>query len=124
MAKNPAGYVDAFVIPIAKKKIPRYRKLARIGCKIWMRHGALDYRECVGDDLAVSFGLPFPRGLKLKAGETVVVAYIVFRNRAHRDRVNARVMKDPELMSSCDPKDAPFDCERMLYGGFQTLVGA
>jgi uncharacterized protein YbaA (DUF1428 family) len=124
MAKTTAGYVDAFVIPIAKKNLARYRKLARIGCKVWMRHGALDYRECVGDDLAVTFGVPFPRGLKLKAGETVVFAYITFKNRAHRDRVNAQVMKDPELMNSCDPKNAPFDCARMYYGGFKTLVGA
>lgn len=124
MAKNHAGYVDAFVLPIPKRNLARYRKMAQVGCKVWMRHGALDYRECVGEDLKVSFGLPFPQGLKLKAGETVVFAYIAFRNRAHRDRVNARVMKDPELTAGMDPAKTPFDCARMLYGGFETLVGS
>ncbi len=124
MAKSKAGYVDAFVIPMPKKNLARYRKMAQVGCKVWMRHGALDYRECVGDDLNVKCGVPFPKAQKLKAGETVMFAYITYKNRAHRDRVNARVMKDPELVAGCDPKNMPFDFNRMNYGGFKTIVGA
>ena len=116
-------YVDGFVIPISKKKIAAYRGMARLASKIWREHGALDYRECVGEDLAVKWGCPFPRGLKLKAGETVVFSWIEYKSRAHRDRVNAKVMKDPRLAGMCDPKNPPFDMKRMLYGGFEVLVG-
>ncbi len=123
MAKKNSEYVDGFVIPVPKKNVAAYRSMAEIGRKVWLRHGALDYRECVCDDLAVPFGLAFPKGIKTKPGETVVFAYIVFKSRAHRDKVNAKVMKDPELSGGCDPKKPPFDCARMLYGGFTTLVG-
>ncbi len=123
MARKNSEYVDGFVIPVPTKNVTAYRRMAEIGRKVWLRHGALDYRECVGDDLAVPFGLAFPKGIKTKRGETVVFAYIVFRSRAHRDKVNAKVMKDPELSAGCDPKKPPFDCARMLYGGFTTLVG-
>jgi uncharacterized protein YbaA (DUF1428 family) len=99
-----------------------YRRLAQKATKIWREHGALEYRECVGDDLNVKFGIPFPKQTKVKPGETVVFAYIVYTSRAHRDRVNARVMKDPRIGGMCDPKDMPFDCKRMLYGGFKTIV--
>ena len=124
MAKKPAQYVDGFVIPVPKRKIAEYRRMAQIGCKVWMRHGALDYRECMGDDLKVKCGPGFPRGIKLKPGETVVFSYIVYKSRAHRDKVNAAVMKDPELCAEIDINKMPFDWKRMLFGGFETLVGS
>lgn len=118
------AYVDGFVLPVPTKNLPAYRRLARIAAKVWREHGALDYRECVGDDLAVPFGLPFTKLVKPKRGETVVFAWITYKSRAHRDRVNKAVMKDPRLKCPQDPKDMPFDCKRMAYGGFKTLVGA
>lgn len=114
-------YVDGYVLPVPKKNLRAYQKMAQKAGKIWMDHGALKYCECAGDDLAVKWGAPFPRQLKIKAGETVVFAFIVFKSRAHRDRVNAKVMKDPRLECP-DPKSMPFDCERMNYGGFKTIV--
>jgi uncharacterized protein YbaA (DUF1428 family) len=84
----------------------------------------LDFKECVGDDLNVKMGLPFPRGIKTKPGETVLFSYIMFKSRAHRDRVNAKVMKDPRLAKMMDPKAMPFDAKRMMYGGFKTIVEA
>lgn len=120
------SYVDGFVIPIAKKNIQIYRKMAQLGCKMWLKHGALEYRECVGEDLNIKFGVPFTRNAKAKAGETVIFAYIVFKSRAHRDRVNAKVMKgmgDPNVSKKL-PKTMPFDMKRMVYGGFKTLVKA
>jgi uncharacterized protein YbaA (DUF1428 family) len=117
-------YVDGFVLPVPKKKLQAYRRMAQKACKIWRRHGALDYKECVGDDLKVKMGLPFPRQAKVKAGETVVFAYIVYKSRAHRDRVNAKVMKDPRIKDMGDPKNMPFDVKRMAYGGFKVIVEA
>jgi uncharacterized protein YbaA (DUF1428 family) len=117
-------YVDGFVLPVPKKNIPAYRAMAKKAAVIWKEHGALEYRECVGDDLDNKFCLPFPKGIKTKPGETVVLAYIVYKNRAHRDKVNAKVMKDPRAHAMCDPKNMPFDCTRMLYGGFKTVVAA
>jgi uncharacterized protein YbaA (DUF1428 family) len=119
-----AHYIDGYVLPVPKKNIAAYRRLAQKASKIWREHGALEYRECAGDDLAVKFGVPFPKGIKSKAGETVVFAYIVYKSRAHRDAVNAKIMKDPRIMNLCSPKSLPFDCKRMLYGGFRTLVEA
>lgn len=119
-----AHYVDGFVLPLPKKNIAAYRRMAAKASTIWREHGALEYRECVGDHLNVPFALPFPKGIKTKPGETVVFAYIVYKSRAHRDAVNAKVMKDPRIGGMCDPKDMPFDCNRMLYGGFKTLVEA
>lgn len=118
------GYVDGFLLPIQKKNIQRYRRIARQAEKIWREHGALDYKECVGDDLMTKMGVPFPKSAKAKTGETVIFAYIVYKSRTHRDRVNAKVMKDPRMHSMGDPKDMPFDCKRMAYGGFKVLVGA
>ncbi|KAB2842168.1 MAG: DUF1428 domain-containing protein [Deltaproteobacteria bacterium] len=115
-------YVDGFLLPVPKKKLQAYRRMAAQAGKIWREHGALDYKECVGDDLNIKFGLPFPKVLKPKPGETVVFAFIVYKSRAHRDRVNAKVMKDPRLTSSMDPKNMPFDCKRMAWGGFKVLV--
>lgn len=114
-------YVDGFVIPVPKKKVQAYRRIALKAGKIWREHGALEVRECVGDDLAVKGLVPFPRRLKLKPGETVVFSWIVFKSRSHRDRVNAKVMKDPRL-AGMDPTTVPFDVKRMLYGGFKVLV--
>ena len=115
-------YVDGFVLPVPKKNLKAYAKIAELAGKVWKEHGALEYRECVGDDLAVKFGVPFPRYCKLKAGETVVFAWIVYKSRAHRDKVNAKVMKDPRLAASMDAKKMPFDMKRMSYGGFEVLV--
>jgi len=115
-------YVDGFVIPVPKKNLRSYVLMARKAGKIWRELGALDYKECSGDDLTVKFGVPFPRMMKLKPGETVVFSYIVFKSRAHRDRVNAKVMKEMETMGA--PMDMPFDVKRMVYGGFSVLVDA
>src|SRR5262245_24003490 len=122
MSKNSVRYVDGFVIPIRKKNLPAYRRIAAKAGKIWREHGALDYKECVGDDLGTKFGMPFPRLAKLKAGETVVFSYIGYKSRAHRDRVNGKVMKDPRMNDMGDPKDMPFDIKRMVYGGFKVIV--
>jgi uncharacterized protein YbaA (DUF1428 family) len=116
-------YVDGFVIPIPKKKLAAYTRIAKQACKIWLEYGALDYQECVGDDLDHKFCLPFPRGIQAKKGEVIVFAYIVYKSRAHRDKVNVKVVKDPRIARMCDPKNTPFDCQRMLYGGFRVIVG-
>src|SRR5688572_11878846 len=115
------SYVDGFVIPVPKRKLRQYRRMAEMGRKIWTKHGALDYKECAGDDLASKWGTTFTKMMKLKPGETAVFAYIVFKSRAHRDRVNAKVMKEMAAMGGL-PKDMPFDPKRMAYGGFKTIV--
>jgi uncharacterized protein YbaA (DUF1428 family) len=115
-------YVDGYVLPVPKKKLQAYRRMAQMGAKVWRKHGALDYKECVGDDLKTKWGTPFPRMMKSKPGEVVVFSYIVFKSRADRDRVNAKVMKEMEKM--CESKDMPFDAKRMVYGGFKVLVDA
>jgi uncharacterized protein YbaA (DUF1428 family) len=112
------AYVDGFVLAVPKKNLAAYRRLAQKVAPIWQEYGALDYRECVGDDLDVKMGKPFPSMLGLKRGETVVFSWIVYRSRAHRDQVNAKVMKDPRLAMD----SMPFDVKRMVYGGFETLV--
>ena len=117
-----ATYVDGFVLPVPKKNLAAYTRLAKKASKIFKEYGALDYKECVGDDLNAKFAMPFPRGIKTKPGETVVFSYIVYKSRAHRDKVNAKIMKDPRIAAMCDPKDMPFDCKRMLYGGFKCIV--
>jgi len=113
-------YVDGFVMPIPKKNLEVYRRMARDAGKIWRKHGALEYWECAADDLNVKMGLPFPKGIKAKPGETILFSWILYKSRAHRDRVNARVMKDPKMAEM--PKEMPFDVKRMLYGGFKPLV--
>jgi uncharacterized protein YbaA (DUF1428 family) len=118
-----ARYVDGFVLPLPTKNIEAYRRMAQKAAKVWREHGALEYRECVGEDLDVKMGMPFPRKIKLKPGETLVFAWIVYKSRAHRDRVNAKVMKDPRLAMD-DSKQMPFDVKRMMYGGFEVLVEA
>lgn len=117
-------YVDGYVLPVTKKKLATYRRMAQKTGTIWREHGALEYRECAGDDLDVKFGVPFPRLAKAKPGETVVFSWIVFRSQAHRDRVNAKVMKDPRITGMCDHKSMPFDVKRMAWGGFKVLVDA
>jgi len=117
-------YVDGFVLPVPKKHLQAYRRLAQKAGKIWREHGALEFRECVGEDLTVKMGAPFPRRIKLKPGETVMFSWVGFKSRAHRDRVNAQVMNDPRLAKMCDPRNMPFDVKRMTYGGFKLLVGA
>ncbi|HJS07226.1 MAG TPA: DUF1428 domain-containing protein [Pirellulales bacterium] len=113
-------YVDGFVLAVPKKNMPAYRRMSQKAGKIWKEHGALEYRECAGDDLNIKFGLPFPKMMKLKAGETPVFSWIVYKSRAHRDSVNAKVMKDPRLKGN--EKSMPFDIKRMAYGGFKVLV--
>ena len=116
------GYVDGFVLPVPRKKLPAYRRLARKAGRIWREHGALEFRECVGDDVKVGKLTSFPRSVKLKPGETVIFSWIAYKSRAHRDRVNAKVMKDKRLAGSMDPKSMPFDGKRLIYGGFKKLV--
>ena len=116
------NYVDGFVIPVPKKKLAAYTAMAKKASKIWKEYGALDYKECVGDDLDAKFGVPFPKSVKLKPDETVVFSWIVFKSRAHRDRVNAKVMKDPRMGQMMQGKKMPFDVKRMMYGGFKVLV--
>lgn len=113
-------YVDGFVLPISKDKVQAYRAIARKAGRIWMEHGALEYRECVGEDLDSQQDNSFTRKLRLKPGETVVFAWIVYKSRAHRDRVNKKVMSDPRLKG--DVASMPFDHRRMHYGGFETIV--
>lgn len=115
-------YVDGFVIPVPKKKVDAYRRMARRAGKVWRDHGALAYSECLADDVKVGKRTSFPRSVKLRAGETVVFSWIVFKSRKHRDAVNAKVMADPRLADMMDPKNMPFDGKRMIYGGFASFV--
>ena len=115
-------YVDGFVIPIPKDKIDDYRRLAEAAGKLWKEHGALDYWECLGDDLEVKDMVSFPQLANIGADETVVFSWIVYASREQRDQVNARIMADPRIQELCDPDNPPFDCKRMAYGGFKVLV--
>jgi uncharacterized protein YbaA (DUF1428 family) len=117
-------YVDGFVLPVPVKNLQTYRTIAQKAGKIWREHGALQYVEAVGDDLDVKFGVSFTRMVKPKRGETVVISFIVFKSRADRDRVNAKVMKDPRMMKMMEKGPMPFDVKRMVYGGFKMLVDA
>jgi uncharacterized protein YbaA (DUF1428 family) len=115
-------YVDGFVLPVPKKNMAAYRRMAQKAGKVWREHGALEYIECMVDDVKPGKHTSFPQSVKLKPGEAVVFAYIVYKSRAHRDRVNAKVMKDPRLASMMDPKAMPFDGKRMFWGGFKVMV--
>jgi uncharacterized protein YbaA (DUF1428 family) len=118
-----ARYIDAFVIPIRKKNLKAYKKMAQLGCTVWMDHGAQQYFECVGEDLGETMGLPFPKGLKLKKGETVVFSWILYASKKKRDAVNAKVMKDKRLHAMMVEGQAmPFEMKRMMHGGFEVLV--
>lgn len=121
-----AKYIDGYVLPVQKKNMRQYRQMALMGARVWKKHGALEYMECVGDDLSPKWaGIKFPKTVRAKPGETVVFSFVVFKSRAHRDRVNAKVMKDP-MMNNPKYKDKPmpFDMKRMAYGGFAVLVEA
>jgi len=115
-------YVDGYVVPVPKEKLPAYRRMAQKAGKIWKEHGALEFRECVAEDVKVGKRTSFPRSVKLKPDETVIFSWIVFKSRADRDRINAKVMQDPRLAKMMDTKDVPFDGKRMIYGGFETVV--
>ena len=115
-------YVDGFLLPIPKKNLGAYKKMATVASKVWRDHGALQYVEAVGDDLTPGFGLPFPKLAKAKKGETMVFAYIAYKSRAHRDAVNKKVMADKRLASMMDPKKMPFDMKRFIWGGFKVVV--
>jgi len=116
-------YVDGFLLPLPKKNLAAYRTMARKACAIWRDHGALDYHECVGDDFSADFCLPFTKAANVKSGEIVVIAWILYKSRSHRDKVNAAVMKDPRMNKMLGKNQKmPFDCKRMAYGGFKTLV--
>lgn len=115
-------YVDGFVVPVPKRRLEAYRKMARKGGKIWREHGALEFYEFVADDVPYGKRTSFPRAVKVKPTETVVFAYIIFRSRKHRDRVNAKVMKDKRLASMMNVKSWPFDTKRMIFGGFKSIV--
>ncbi len=117
-------YVDGFVVPVPKKNLKAYRGMAKKAGKVWRDHGALEVRECVADDVKVGKWTSFPRSVKLKSRETVIFSYIVYKSRADRDRVVAKVMKDPRLAKMMNPKEMPFDGKRMIYGGFKVLVEA
>ena len=118
-------YVDGFLLPIAKNKVEAYRRMSQRAGKIWLDHGALEYRECAGEDLKAvkGMGVPFPRRAMARPGETVIFSWIVYKSRAHRDRVNKQVTKDPRMARMMkDPKAMPFDVKRMAYGGFEVIV--
>jgi uncharacterized protein YbaA (DUF1428 family) len=118
-------YVDGFVVPVPKKNLDAYRSMAKKAGKVWRDHGAVEYREFLGEDIKVGKWTSFPRSVKLKPGETVVFSWIVYKSRAHRDRVIKKVMKDPRLEKMMsNPKEMPFDAKRMIYGGFKSLVDA
>lgn len=116
------SYVDGFVLPVPKKNLDAYRKLARKAGKLWKEYGAIEYIECVADDVQPGKSTSFPQSVKLKPDEVVVFAWIVYKSRAHRDKVNKQVMADPRLMASMDPKSMPFDSKRMFWGGFKPIV--
>lgn len=115
------AYVDGFVVPVPKKNVDAYRKLARKAGKVWMEYGALEYIECIADDVKPGKRTSFPQAVKLKPDEVVVFSWIVYKSRAQRDKINAKVMADPRL-ASMDPKSMPFDGKRMFWGGFKTIV--
>ena len=115
-------YVDGFLVAVPEKNLDAYKKMARLAGKVWKEHGALDYVETVADDVKPGKWTSFPQAVKLKPGEVVVFSWITYKSRAARDRINAKVMKDPRLASMMDPNALPFDGKRMMFGGFKKLV--
>ena len=115
-------YVDGFVLPVPAKRIGEYRKIARKAGKVWREHGALDYCECVADDVKPGKRTSFPQSVKLKEGEVVVFSWITYKSRRDRDRINAKVMADPRLKAMMNPESMPFDAKRMFWGGFKSIV--
>jgi uncharacterized protein YbaA (DUF1428 family) len=124
MAKKSPEYVDGFVIAVPKKKVEAYREIAEKAAKVFLKHGALSVRECVAEDVKKGKVTSFPQSVLLKPSETVIFSWITYKSRAHRDQVNKKMMNDPEMNAMMDGKDIPFDMERMIYGGFTTLVKA
>jgi uncharacterized protein YbaA (DUF1428 family) len=115
------AYIDGFLLAVPKNKMPEYRRMSRRAGRVWREYGALEYRECVGDDLKIKMGTSFEKAAKTKPGETVVFSWIVYTSRAHRDSVNAKVMKDPRLATMMT-SPMPFDAKRMSYGGFKVFI--
>ena len=115
-------YVDGFVVPVPKRNVDAYRRIARKAAKIWREHGALEVRECIADDVPMGKVTSFPRSVKRKPSETVAFSWIVYKSRAQRDRINAKVMKDPRMAEMMESGNNPFDAKRMIYGGFKTIV--
>lgn len=116
------SYVDGFVVPVPEQNLKLYRSIAQKAGKIWKEHGALHYVEAVGDDLDVKFGAPFPKAFKIKPGETVMFSFIVYKSKADRDKINAKVMADPRMNKMMENSAMPFDVKRMVYGGFKSLI--
>jgi uncharacterized protein YbaA (DUF1428 family) len=118
------AYVDGFLLPVPKKNLAAYASMSKKAGKVWREHGALDYKECAGDDLEIKkgMGVAFPRLMRSKPGEVPVFAFIVYKSRAHRDRVNAKVMADPRIKGMMNDKKMPFDVKKMAYGGFRVIV--
>jgi uncharacterized protein YbaA (DUF1428 family) len=117
-------YVDGYVLPVPKRNLGAYRRMASEAAKVWRKHGALEFRECVGDDLKTIKVKSFPSAVKPRRGETVVFSWIVYKSRAHRDSVNDKAMKDPRMAKMMKTKKMPFDSKRMVYGGFKVMVDA
>jgi uncharacterized protein YbaA (DUF1428 family) len=117
------NYVDGFVVPVPKSELPAYKRMATKAGKIWREYGALEYHECVADDVKPGKRTSFPQSVKLKPDEVVVFSWIVYKSRAQRDRINKQVMADPRLADMMDPKQLPFDGKRMFWGGFKEMVG-
>jgi uncharacterized protein YbaA (DUF1428 family) len=115
-------YIDGFVLPIPKKNTAKYARMARMAGKVWREHGAVEYHECIADDVKPGKFTSFPQSVKLKSGEAVWFSWIVYKSRKDRDKVNAKVMKDPRLAAYMNPKSLPFDGKRMIFGGFKTIV--
>ena len=116
------NYVDGFIVPVPKKKLKDYVKLAKLASKVWKDHGALEYVECLADDVKKGKWTSFPQAVKLKPGEAVWFSWILYKNRKHRDSVNKKVMKDKRLAAMMDPKKMPFDGKRFFWGGFKVVV--
>ena len=117
-------YVDGFVVPVPKKNVEAYKRLAKKAGKIWKEYGALEFRECVADDVKKGKWTSFPRSVKLKPSETVFFSWIVYKSRKHRDQVMAKVMKDKRIAKMMSGKDMPFDAKRMIFGGFKVMIDA
>ena len=116
------AYVDGFVLPVPKGNLDAYREMSTKAGKVWREHGALEYRECVADDVKPGELTSFPQSVMLKPDETVVFSWILYKSRAHRDEVNAKVMADPRITAMMDPEKMPFDAKRMIWGGFEVVV--
>ena len=120
--KKKFNYVDGFVLPIPKKNVGAYKKMAKLACKVWIDHGAIDYLECIADDVKPGKVTSFPQSVKLKKNEVVFFSWITYKSRAHRDLVLKKVFADPRLKKMMDPKNMAFDGKRMIYGGFKPVV--